>query len=183
MNGILIVEGPDGAGKTTLINKLRDHWLFKTRYMHLRVHKKMQTWHCATARRAIRLSEKYLVILDRHWPSEQIYSYERSSGPSYDPTNIFNELKKHNAYYIWAVPKDYKKLIEEHKIRREERHEEYYDISNVVERYNDYWHGTYNGPDNFLKTIQPLKDRNDFIRYDRFEDEYILDKIINKLRP
>ena len=39
MNGILIVEGPDGAGKTTLINKIREHWLFKTRYMHLRVHK------------------------------------------------------------------------------------------------------------------------------------------------
>jgi thymidylate kinase len=183
MNGILIVEGPDGAGKTTLINQLREHWLFKTRYMHLRVHKEMEKWHCATARRAIRLSKDYLVILDRHWPSEQIYSYERSPGPSYDPTNMVDWLKSHGAIYIWAIPEDYERLIEEHKTRREERHEEYHDITSVVKRYYDHWYGTYEGPDNYLKKIQPLNKRDDFIRYDRFTDKDILDKIINRLRP
>ena len=46
---ILIVEGPDGVGKTTLLNRIKEK--FKNNfYMHLRVHKNMKLWHTATVR-------------------------------------------------------------------------------------------------------------------------------------
>ena len=45
-------------------------------YMHLRVRKNMKLWHTASARLARRKhNDGRLVIMDRHWPSEQCYSY------------------------------------------------------------------------------------------------------------
>ena len=38
---ILIVEGPDGVGKTTLINYIKERHK-NSFYMHLRVHKNMK---------------------------------------------------------------------------------------------------------------------------------------------
>jgi GTPase SAR1 family protein len=67
---ILIFEGPDGVGKTTLINHIKKKFK-NSYYMHLRVHKNMKLWHTASARLAIRKQlEGKLVLIDRHWPSE-----------------------------------------------------------------------------------------------------------------
>ena len=78
---ILIVEGPDGVGKTTLINHIKKKNK-NSFYMHLRVHKNMKLWHTASVRLAIKKQmQNRLVLIDRHWPSEQCYSYIRSNGP------------------------------------------------------------------------------------------------------
>ena len=113
---ILIVEGPDGVGKTTLINKIKEK--FKNNfYMHLRVHKNMKLWHTATTRLAIRKHlEGRLVLVDRHWPSEQCYSYIRSNGPSYDPSHLYKKLKERGAKYIWCIPEDTARVKENHRI-------------------------------------------------------------------
>ena len=50
---ILIVEGPDGVGKTTLINYIKERHK-NSFYMHLRVHKNMKLWHTASVRLAIK---------------------------------------------------------------------------------------------------------------------------------
>ena len=69
---ILILEGPDGVGKTTLANTFKKIYRKKVYYMHLRVHKNMKLWHTASARLARRKhNDGRLVIMDRHWPSEQ----------------------------------------------------------------------------------------------------------------
>ena len=62
IKGILIIEGADCTGKTTFTKRLRE--MFPARYMHLRIHKKMEVWHTATVRRALRLSKKELVVID-----------------------------------------------------------------------------------------------------------------------
>ena len=45
IKGILIIEGADCTGKTTFTKRLRE--IFPARYMHLRIHKKMEVWHTA----------------------------------------------------------------------------------------------------------------------------------------
>ena len=104
--GIIIFEGPDGVGKTTLINYIRKKY-DNSYYMHLRVHKNMKLWHTASARLAIRKRlEGYIVLLDRHWPSEQFYSHIYREGPSYDPEEIYRRLKLEGALYVWCLPSD-----------------------------------------------------------------------------
>ena len=184
IKGIIIVEGADCTGKTTFTKRLRE--IFPARYMHLRIHKKMEVWHTATVRRALRLSKKELVVIDRHWPSEEIYAYERAVGPEYNPKVLYKRLKKARTLYVWCSPEEDKKVIKEHKKKKEERHEEYSDISKVVKRYRKAWYGLYYEFDNFLKSLGALKYRSNFIRYDVFNEGHKIDEkiydSINRLR-
>jgi thymidylate kinase len=177
---ILIVEGPDGVGKTTLINYIKDRYK-NSFYMHLRVHKNMKLWHTASVRLAIKKQmQNKLVLIDRHWPSEQCYSYIRSSGPSYNPKKLYNILKDRGAKYVWCIPEDTARVKENHRINREQRHEEYHDIDNVIDDYYFSWFGKCKR-NNFLRTLSPLRDRNDFIRYDMFKDGHKLDQFTNRI--
>jgi|TARA_R100001510_G_scaffold47358_1_gene44656 thymidylate kinase len=184
IKGIIIIEGADCTGKTTLAKYLCDK--FKARYMHLRIHKKMEIWHTATVRRAIRLAKKELVVIDRHWPSEETYAYERADGPEYNPKELYKKLKEANTLYVWCAPEDSSKVINMHKNKKLERHEEYSDISKVVERYRRSWYGNNNEHKNFLSSLGMLKEKSNFIRYDVFKEGSMIDvkvyTIINRLR-
>ena len=76
VNGIIYIDGPDGAGKTTLANAIIRknnggvilHATFPAK------RNDMLLYHTALLHRATRLSAKTLVILDRHWLSETVYS-------------------------------------------------------------------------------------------------------------
>tara|TARA_R100001015_G_C4621020_1_gene178127 strand:+ start:177 stop:740 length:564 start_codon:yes stop_codon:yes gene_type:complete len=177
---ILIFEGPDGVGKTTLINYIKERHR-NPFYMHLRVHKNMKLWHTASARLAIKKQlEGKLVLIDRHWPSEQCYSYIRSKGPSYNPRELYNRLKDRGAKYVWCIPEDTARVKENHRTNREQRHEEYHDIDNVIDDYYFSWFGKCKR-NNFLNTLSPLRDRNDFIRYDLFRDGHKLAEFTKRI--
>ena len=177
---ILIVEGPDGVGKTTLINRIRKRFN-NNFYMNLRVHKNMLLWHTATARMAIKKQMiGKLVLLDRHWPSEQFYSYIRSKGPSYNPRYLYNKLKDRNAKYIWCIPEDKTQVKENHRINRTKREEEYWDIDRVIDGYYHAWYSRMDSK-NFIGSLSPLKERADFIRYDFYKDGHKMDEFIDKV--
>jgi thymidylate kinase len=178
--GIVIVDGPDGVGKTTLINHIKKNNP-NSYYMHLRVHKDMKLWHTATARLAQKKrKEGKLVLLDRHWPSEQCYSYIYRSGPAYNPKLIYEQLKNNGTLYVWCIPEDTERVKENHRINRERRHEEYPDIDDVVDYYYQHW---FSKPkrSNFLSDLSPLRERINFIRYDLFKDGHKLDEFTNKI--
>jgi len=177
---IIIFEGPDGVGKTTLINHFKKEFK-NSYYMHLRVHKDMKLWHTASMRLAIKKKQEgKLVLIDRHWPSEQCYSYIRTDGPSYDPSFLYKKLKERKALYIWCIPEDKERVKENHRINRELRHEEYHDIDNVIDDYYFSWFGKCKR-NNFLTKLSPLKERDDFIRYDLFKDGHKMDAFIDKV--
>jgi thymidylate kinase len=177
---IIIFEGPDGVGKTTLINHFRKEFK-NSYYMHLRVHKDMKLWHTASMRLAIKKKNKgKLVLIDRHWPSEQCYSYIYRDGPSYDARFIYDKLKTEGTLYVWCSPENTDKVKANHRINREEREEEYYDIDKVVELYDNYWHG-FEDRENVLWELSPLKLRNDFIRYDMLKEGDNLEKVTDKI--
>ena len=179
---IVILEGPDGVGKTTLANQFKEIREKKVFYMHLRVHKNMKLWHSASARLAFKKhKENRLVLLDRHWPSEQCYSYIFRERPSYDPTDIYYYLKQLDTQYIWCLPSDLKQVKENHIANRKIRHEEYYDIEKVIDLYYAHWYGVKTKNSNFLSSLAPLMNRPDFIRYDMFTHGKDMKKWINEI--
>ena len=125
-------------GKTTLSIEIKKIYGIEVFYMHLRVHNDMKLWHTASARLARKKqNQEKLVILDRHWPSEQCYSYIFREGPSYDPTDLYYDLKEISTKYIWCLPSDLRKVKENHIKNRERRREEYYDIDKVINLYSE----------------------------------------------
>lgn len=76
MAGIVILEGPDCAGKTTLANAIR-YRDSTCKYIHMtyRFKERMGLYHTAALHRAIQYSILgFNVIIDRCWPSAEIYS-------------------------------------------------------------------------------------------------------------
>ena len=55
-----------------------------------------------------------------------------------------------------------------------------HDIDKVVDYYYYHWFGKPKRS-NFLSDLSPLKERNDFIRYDMFKDGHKLDEFSNKI--
>jgi len=179
---IIILEGPDGVGKTTLSNEIKKIYGKEVFYMHLRVHNDMKLWHTASARLAVKKqAEDKIVLLDRHWPSEQCYSYIFREGPSYDPTELYYDLKELGTKYVWCLPSDVKKVKENHISNRKIRHEEYYDIEKVIDLYYAHWYGVKTKNSNFLSSLAPLMNRPDFIRYDMFTHGKDMKKWINEI--
>ena len=74
MKGIICVEGPDGAGKSTLVNNLLQEFGGTTLKASAKWLDRMDVYHTALFNRALELSENELVILDRWWPSEYVYA-------------------------------------------------------------------------------------------------------------
>jgi len=179
---IIILEGPDGVGKTTLANEIKTIYGKEVYYLHLRVHKDMKRWHTASARLATKKQdEDKLVILDRHWPSEQCYSYIFRKGPSYDPEELYYDLKEIGTKYIWCLPSDLQQVKDNHIRNREIRHEHYYNIEKVIDLYHAYWYGIKTNTHNFLSSLGSLKDKDDFIRYDMFTHGKDMKKWINEI--
>ena len=73
-HGIIVLDGPDGAGKTTLAKYLQGHYGAKYIDMTYRWKKNQFEYHTAAIHHAIQLSQKQLVVIDRWWMSENIYA-------------------------------------------------------------------------------------------------------------
>lgn len=104
MPGLIIIEGPDGCGKTTLANKL-----FQKEggdYVHLTYQENIWDYQTKELWRAIEHCHERLVIVDRHWPSEQVYAkvYRNGSVMAHSARAMDRVIRKHAGLYVFAVP-------------------------------------------------------------------------------
>lgn len=181
---IIVIEGADGAGKTTLAHALMealppgvgeyihatrpdDQWSYATGLIDEAVaaHRRGKT-----------------VIMDRLWISDNIYSW---INPHYSRSGIHvrrqeSVLNRYGAFYIMCCPHP-RQLITEYKQLSRTRTEMFGDkiegMQLVMQRYYDLWHGGPvpqgfgDRPEQYtdqLSVLSPMKSRPLSYLYDRF---------------
>ena len=105
---VIVLEGADCAGKTTLANFLVKRW--DAAYVHAtyRFPTRMFDYHTAIMNKVIKLSETQPVVLDRWWPSELIYAEAFRNG---SPWPMIGRLLdrvalKQGFQYVGCIPSD-----------------------------------------------------------------------------
>ncbi|MCK9587732.1 MAG: hypothetical protein M0Q93_00030 [Terrimicrobiaceae bacterium] len=142
---IIIIEGPDATGKTTWAEAYCKK--FNGRKLHLTLRKAMHAHQVAAIALAAKWSKECPVVIDRHWPSENIYAGAYRKG-----THLIEEsqwtakvMASLGVFYVVALMESPERMIEAHKETFTSRKEMYSPSENyrqVVLGYWDWWFGT-----------------------------------------
>lgn len=105
---IIVLEGADCSGKTTLAKRMVQKW--DASYLHAtyRWPDCMFTYHAAILERALKLAKKGPVIIDRWWPSELIYSDVFRNGSKWPliGRQMDRLALKYGILYVNCIPSD-----------------------------------------------------------------------------
>ncbi len=173
--GLIILDGPDGCGKTTLAEKLCEmydgHYIHHTWSPELQT--TMDTYLTDGLENAIEMSKDRLVVIDRLWLSEVCYSEGIREGSEYPDLHkkLFDRIKEVKALNIFCFPNHIKRGLERFEELKSERPEHYDNIEQVFYMYfNLYYGGVYafQKPTDFLNrlTSRPLFTEFSYMRYD-----------------
>lgn len=142
IKGVVILDGPDASGKTTLAEKLIELNNGNGEILHAtyRFKNKIPTYHGALLRKAYRLSKSKLVILDRLHISEYIYAKVFRDGHTWNwQIPVFNQIcKELNIPIIICIPSSVERGIEWFEQTKNTRYEMFDDMSKVIEEYIKY---------------------------------------------
>jgi hypothetical protein len=147
MKGIIVIDGCDGTGKTTLAKAICDR--FDGVYIHntYRWPTKMPLYHTAALHRALKLARTRLVVIDRLWMSEAIYAdvYRGGSPWPHMGRTMDRIIRKVGGVYILTQsPKGHKEKFEQLKTEREEMYD---NVDEVRRRYQLLFEGGFAGHD------------------------------------
>lgn len=143
MNPIIIIEGPDGCGKTTWCKHYQA--TFGAKYMRLGLHKNLYAYQTMSLVRAVHWAKKVPVLIDRHWPSEQIYgSVYRGACLREEATKLEKFCEDFGVFYVIAIGSDADSMANWHRETSIQRPEMYLPDSKyreVLNGYLDWWFG------------------------------------------
>lgn len=195
--GIIILDGPDGCGKTTLAEFLQKE--YGAYYMHStwspELEPDMEEYMRLTTQMAKRISQNQLVVLDRHWLSELVYSdvfreganrvsmYYREHTGLIGGTNIPNRL-------VVCCPE--REVAKQHfDVLKDTREEMYSNVDKIVDAYLALWYGdkyyVFKNKNKYIQSInleQGLQNMENTVRYDWTQDgknmrEFCENKLFN----
>lgn len=143
--GIIILEGPDGGGKTTLGQHLRDvvtNAGLPCRFLHSTYRKDQWKWDTAALKLAVRtVAQGGVAILDRHWPGDNIYGQVYRQRSNLHMRRQDSVLLRYGAMLVMCCPPT-EFVVAEHARLRGLRPEMYEgQLDEVSDRYLDLLHG------------------------------------------
>lgn len=105
MNGLIVLEGPDGSGKTTLAKFLEER--YGAVYFHQSYHKDWDIFDYFTGRlmEASRIASERLVVMDRLWISELVYGAVYRGGSRWPLIGrmVDRVILKHAGIYVFCL--------------------------------------------------------------------------------
>lgn len=137
MASILVLEGPDCAGKTTLAKAIQNID-YKAKYIHMsyRFIDRMGLYHIAAIHRGIQYSMLgYNVIIDRSWPSTEIYSQIFRNDNRWNKLGYrLNPVIIRFGLQVLCLP-DFETVYAHYK---QNAHEQMYDLADAEKIYDAY---------------------------------------------
>jgi len=105
---VIVLEGADCAGKSTLGEFLRGKWGGALIHATYRFPNQMFDYHTALLEKVLKLREQGPVILDRWWPSELIYADVFRGGSRWPMGGrmLDRVALKHGFIYVGCIPSD-----------------------------------------------------------------------------
>lgn len=103
---VIVLEGPDCAGKSTLAEFLHLQWGAKAMHQSYRFKDRMPQYHTAVLERVLKARQKGPVIVDRWWPSEAIYAQAFRGGTKWPMMGrmLDRVAIQHNFVYVSCLP-------------------------------------------------------------------------------
>lgn len=170
MKGIIIIEGADGSGKSSLAKRiLNDNGNGIYLHAEYRFKNNIPLYHLALLKKALKFSKKTLVIIDRLHISEYIYAKVFRNGTKW-PFHLknFNRICKHmNIPIIVCIPEKVERGVEWFNENKDKREELYDNMRKVTQEYIDY-------AKNHKEIITYNRDYND-LYYDIYYQELLND--------
>lgn len=170
MYPIIVLEGPDGAGKTFLGHYLAEK--MKGHYMHLtyRFRNRMFTYHTAALERAIKIAQHKPVIIDRWWPSINIYDdvFRKKRSDPMAGRLLDRAGLAQGVIYVACIPSDREQHFAEFEERKAAGGEMYDTVVEVADKY--------------VAWNESVRHRIDVVQYDRFKHGRGLDGFYEILR-
>ena len=132
---MVIIEGADGTGKTTLARAIADY--IGGQYFHCSYHKdwNIEIYHRHILHTAARLESQANIpcVIDRFALSEEVYGYAYRDAPSYNTVALINEAILH--YKPMLILCSNENAEQNHKINKENRAEMFDTIKGISEAY------------------------------------------------
>jgi thymidylate kinase len=147
MNGIIITDGPDACGKTTLQKAIVEKYGAISKHLtwNEELNKRMFDYQLDELLEAIDLSTDNLVVIDRHWISEMIYAKVfRGGSPWPRMPYVMDALCRFNgALYILCMPGTIEGTVERHRENIDSNHP-YSDekFRELLHEYEDFYRKT-----------------------------------------
>ncbi len=136
---IIILEGPDGTGKTTLANRIAERTKGSILHSTYRKGMKVDDYHFAVAQAAFLIaSEGDTVVIDRWAPSERIYGTVFRGGESYSTDQFIDNLLASTPVPIKWVYCRNDHAVENHLKNKENRDEMFDDMTEVARLFDEY---------------------------------------------
>jgi thymidylate kinase len=145
MNGIIILDGPDACGKTTLQERIVETYVADK--IHLTYpapdnYKDMFEYQLLELLKAIEMSKSNLVVIDRHWISEMIYAkvFRGGSPWPYMPYVMDALCRFNGVLYILCLPGSIEEAVQRHRDNIDPAHP--YDddkFRELLTEYNDFY--------------------------------------------
>jgi hypothetical protein len=190
VTGLVILEGPDGAGKTTLAQSLAEQ--FGGIYVHRTYSPTMDIWehHAEAYQIAQARAHEQLVIVDRLWPSELIYGRVFRGKGYYGPYNARSMDRvslRFCAIHVLCIPDDIEYIVKTHAEKKAKGLEMFDTVREVAVRYVDWARGSVIRPHDGDLVEQMssyggfLGLRNDWFHYDVLRDGKDMKKVGKRL--
>lgn len=145
--GLIILDGPDGCGKTTLAEYFVEH--HGAHYIHSTWSEDLETrmgeYMERTALVAAEISKNQLVVMDRHWLSELVYADVYRGGSTRGAMHIDMHVLLtgvNRGALVCCLPKNLRASMQHFASLKDSRTEMYTDISEVLLAYEALWEGS-----------------------------------------